>query len=469
MIVNDLFPFEYVKKGTRVVIYGLGMFGTSYIEQIEAAKWCEIAGVSDADLGKREVSNYPFFEVGKINSVEADYIVIAIERVDLVNQVYWTLVNLGIPESKIISVCARTRTDYKYSPVNANKETPPHILINLGGGGLGDCIIGSSVYEKFVSMLQNIEVKIDVRCRVIYGKAVFANKEYISSIIDKDAAIDYKYYDLVLHLAHVIQISKYDKDRCRDFPFALSEKIRLIKNSFEDLSREILSVQYRNTINIRRACVRGWDVYRTLGLGDILNLHAGMVHITLSEACFPKYSELQLDKYITLNRGAGEPSYPTTKLQLKVWPLAYYERLIPMLKGKYPEYEVIQLGGSDTEQIQGVDRCIKGQDLELVKYILKGSSLHFDCEGGLVHLATALGTKCAVVFGPTPVEYYGYPQNINITAGKCHNCIALSEDWFTECLRGQEEPECMYGITPEMVFEKISNYLDSRERLEEEL
>jgi ADP-heptose:LPS heptosyltransferase len=51
--------------------------------------------------------------------------------------------------------------------------------------------------------------------------------------------------------------------------------------------------------------------------------------------------------------------------------------------------------------------------------------MHIDDEGGLVHMATALGTKCAVLFGPTPVGIFGYEQNINICADTCKECFGI--------------------------------------------
>ena len=43
----------------------------------------------------------------------------------------------------------------------------------------------------------------------------------------------------------------------------------------------------------------------------------------------------------------------------------------------------------------------------------------------------------------------------------------LTEDWYVKCLKEQNEPECMYGITPEMVFWKISEYLGKVEMEEQ--
>ena len=132
-----------------------------------------------------------------------------------------------------------------------------------------------------------------------------------------------------------------------------------------------------------------------------------------------------------------------------------------MFHQAYPDIKVVQVGAKGFSRIEGCDTYALGYDLEVAKYVLKDSLLHIDCEGGLVHLATQLGTKCVVLFGQTPIKFYAYPDNINLSAGCCHNCYWLTND-FTTCYRGQSEPECMRAITPEMVMEAVRRYLDTQ-------
>lgn len=453
MNAHQIFPFEYVDRGSKVIVYGLGKYGTSFIEQVEATKWCRIVGVSDKNVEKDNRS-YSFIEADKLGDVDADYIIIAIADIETVSRVYNYLIKSGIPDSKIISTLMRSHVDYKHltedEKVNENK--PIQILIQLGGG-LGDCVVYLSAYKKIEELLQ--QGIIDIKCNKEYGEALYTGKRLVRSIIDNSEGISLAMYDLCLMLEHGIHIIKYDEIRCSKLACKLNEKIQLLMKTSRYVGNDVSN---QLAIQPRVAILRGWNRYFALGHGEVLGLRADMVHVELSTDYESEYRNLRLKKYITLNRGADKwAKYKT--MQTKVWPLKFYEQLITMLKKKYAEYEIVQIGSNDTEEIRGVDRYIKGQSLELIKYILKNSSLHFDCEGGLVHLATALGTKCVVVFGPTPVEYYGYPQNINITAGKCSNCMHLLRDWYVECLKGQQEPECMYGITPIMVYEKIKDYL----------
>ena len=118
--------------------------------------------------------------------------------------------------------------------------------------------------------------------------------------------------------------------------------------------------------------------------------------------------------------------------------------------------------GGGVQIIKNADVLLLGKNLELVKYILKNSLLHIDCEGGPVHLASQLGTKCVVFFGVTDVNYYGYTQNINLVSEVCSPCYFVWES-NKECLLKSKEPPCMLSITPQKVFEVTYNYLKSLE------
>ena len=139
----------------------------------------------------------------------------------------------------------------------------------------------------------------------------------------------------------------------------------------------------------------------------------------------------------------------------KVWPFEYFEKFVSMFKEKYPNIDVIQLGDNQAPKIKNIDKYILGEEFGTVAHVLNNSLLHIDIEGGLVHMASQLGTKCIVLFGPTPIEY---SNNINIKAGNCHNCYGVYKDTY-KCARDMERPECMYSITPKMVMENVNTYL----------
>ena len=124
-------------------------------------------------------------------------------------------------------------------------------------------------------------------------------------------------------------------------------------------------------------------------------------------------------------------------------------------------FKLFSLAAKMQEELLGGDKYILGESFELVTHVLQNSMLHVDIEGGLVHLATQLGTKCVVLFGPTPEFFYGYEENINIKVGDCHDCYGVYLD-SNRCARGMEKPECMYNITPEIVMDRVEEYFDDR-------
>ena len=189
---------------------------------------------------------------------------------------------------------------------------------------------------------------------------------------------------------------------------------------------------------------------------DVRDWHT---HVPLQEQWEESFHALHLpDQYITVNYGFERHG---DAMNCKGWPLERFAEVVRMCKESFPEIAVVQVGGKGFPEIPGCDVHILGQSLELVKYVLKASMLHIDIEGGLVHLATQLGTRCVVLFGPTPLHYYAYKENINLQAGNCHNCIWYQgSNW--RCYRHMKEPECMYAITPELVMEHVEKELRER-------
>ena len=167
------------------------------------------------------------------------------------------------------------------------------------------------------------------------------------------------------------------------------------------------------------------------------------------ESLPPLPIELEGKKYITINDGwAGEiKSRPTKSWGKEKW--AEFVRL-----ARKSGLFVVQLGGTSNGEDYNVDLNLRGKlSLKESLSVLKASQCHVDIEGGLVHAATALGTTCVVLFGPTPVKYFGYPQNTNLTHGSCQDCWWILENWMNEC-RWEKDNVCM-NHAPENVLESV--------------
>lgn len=162
-------------------------------------------------------------------------------------------------------------------------------------------------------------------------------------------------------------------------------------------------------------------------------------------------------KYITLNTGFDQNFVVVSDTVTKSYPLEYFNELTALIKKNFPEIAIVQIGSSNSKSVQGTDLDLVGKTtLPECAAILKGSQLHIDCEGGLVHVAASIGTRCAVLFGPTSMDFFAYPGNINIKSGKCHDCWWATERWMEICPRKLKRNECMYALTPQLVFETIA-------------
>ena len=133
--------------------------------------------------------------------------------------------------------------------------------------------------------------------------------------------------------------------------------------------------------------------------------------------------------------------------------------MIDLLHERNKNLKILQLGDRNAKKLKNADGYIFDRPLKQVKRVLEKSILHIDCEGGLVHLATALGTKCVVLFGPTPMFFYEYSKNINISSNTCGWCMGVLEDWFVKCCRGYEIPPCMNNLCAETIVNSITEYL----------
>jgi ADP-heptose:LPS heptosyltransferase/SAM-dependent methyltransferase len=167
------------------------------------------------------------------------------------------------------------------------------------------------------------------------------------------------------------------------------------------------------------------------------------------------------EPYVTIHNGIGGyfngTGYPT-----KNWSPTEWELLAKRLKER--GLRVYQLGTANEKPIPGADHCLLGTlTLNQTALVLKNARLHFDTEGGLVHLNAAAGGRSAVLFGPTPIDFFGYGQNVNIKEGNCHDCWWTTTDWLDRCPRGHARPVCMRSITAELVLQQTAAVLAKKE------
>ncbi|MDR2351427.1 MAG: hypothetical protein LBD56_01955 [Endomicrobium sp.] len=160
-------------------------------------------------------------------------------------------------------------------------------------------------------------------------------------------------------------------------------------------------------------------------------------------------------KYVTVQYGFGGDGKND---DIKCWNTKNWEKLIKILKLKFKNIAVVQIGVSN-DRLQNVDiNVARKTSFDELCSIIKKSLLHIDIDGACSHIAWALRTKSIVLFGPTDAKYSMYPENINIMSSICGGC------WhrFGKCVIGEEKPSvCMNSINPEFVAGKAVDYINS--------
>lgn len=331
-------------------------------------------------------------------------------------------------------------------------------------GGLGDYIISAKVLEELLSE-GNCVIDVFVE-KIAFGNAVYGERENVSVYPYSYFNIKYHEYDLVLRIEHFIHIIRWDERRVNDYAHPIYEKVKYIQMHWDELYVGINEQWWRERIQFERCRISGLNRWTELRMGKAFSISNFKVTIPMNKLYYDQFCNLDIfnKRYITINYGADVMRIGQT--QLKLWPRTHFELLVKLVKSKFPNVQIVQLGGSSAEKINGVDTYVFGKSIELTKWILKQSICHIDCEGGLVHLATQLNTICIVIFGPTPMHMYSYSQNINLVSKLCSNCMGLHQDWAYKCYCDYEPAQCMYDINPETVFDEVDKLL-SQSRNEE--
>lgn len=96
-----LFPYHAIPKGSKVILYGAGIVGTSFYECLRGEQYAEVAAWVDKNYAKQELI-YPVKSPDVIEKTAFDFAVIAIESEPVAQEIRRELVNRGVPEEKII-------------------------------------------------------------------------------------------------------------------------------------------------------------------------------------------------------------------------------------------------------------------------------------------------------------------------------------------------------------------------------
>lgn len=103
LFIKYIIPYKKMIAGKRVVIYGAGKVGSDYIRQIKKENLCEeLIWVDKNYKNKREYINVKVESPDILNTIEFDYILIAVNSEKMAEEIKYELINKNIRIDKII-------------------------------------------------------------------------------------------------------------------------------------------------------------------------------------------------------------------------------------------------------------------------------------------------------------------------------------------------------------------------------
>ena len=461
-----LFPFEQIPRHSRVLIYGAGMVGQEYLRQLLMTNYADVVGFLDRDAERRNQLIVPFWPLEKVRFLDFDFLVVAMSIPVMLEDIRQSLSKRGVPLSKIVYLGQRGPAQSILLDIYAEHEmekpafecTRLSIALKLPTS-LGDNIQRKGLFLAITKTFPDCLIDIyTTDGRMTH--AIYDGESSLNCIIEDSGALFFQYskqYLLAMEVRYSLLLEYVNYKLAKEISDDCALKLSILEAACKSYNMNLTPVT-QNRIQCERAIYYGWNIYQFYNYSKIFQVEHAKVCIPLVDGYGKEIKKRMPLKYITFNTGNSTTSKDNKNTNSRSWPEQYFIDFIRFFHSKYPDIAVVQIGDANASRVSAADEYVLGEHIETAKWVLKWALFHLDTEGGLMHLATQLGTMCVALFGPTQVEIFGYPENINIYAGKCHGCYYLFDNPFV-CARGLDHPECMYSITPKMVMEKIKDYM----------
>lgn len=217
-----LFPFERVKRGTDILLYGMGNVGKCFYNQVISLKYCNILATVDrkADEIADKIGplRYKMICPEQIAGYNYDYIIIAIASVGIARQIKNELISkYSVPEEKIIFVPNRkVRVSLADTDLNQwmdSTEVMQRELYNFWLTRVGDV----NYFDNIVKMIckLNADHEIDKVKEIktyfknyLYSNDSVKNKIVILRILYMSDCFDSELMEL--YLSCISQLDNYD-------------------------------------------------------------------------------------------------------------------------------------------------------------------------------------------------------------------------------------------------------------------
>lgn len=102
-----IFPFSQVRPGSKIVLYGGGIAGQNYLQQIRTLNFCEVICIVDQNWRQKRIREMQVIPLERLAEFEFDFIVITPVKASLQESIQAELLDFGISKAKIISYPAQ--------------------------------------------------------------------------------------------------------------------------------------------------------------------------------------------------------------------------------------------------------------------------------------------------------------------------------------------------------------------------
>jgi ADP-heptose:LPS heptosyltransferase len=202
------------------------------------------------------------------------------------------------------------------------------------------------------------------------------------------------------------------------------------------------------------------------GKGEI-PLTEELFHLPLKSQKLPMLPE----KFIVLQISAGNFIQ-----KYKNWPLAHWMEFLKLCAVKFPDLIFVVLGDANEKKlgdelmatgIRNIHSLAGQTSIAEAAAVIERSSMFLGLDGGLLHIAVALGKHTFTLWGPSNPVLYGYDR-INPTKHeslslqlKCSPCSAWNDPNTSRFSGPDQCPDhkCLFDMSPAFVFEEFSTFV----------
>lgn len=178
---------------------------------------------------------------------------------------------------------------------------------------------------------------------------------------------------------------------------------------------------------------------------------------------------------VVIVHGTGAKLTFDPKVQITPNKDYFYDYWAEIVKELAKDYDVVQIGGPNEEQIPGVTTYMMGTiSIRQTAALIKHSLTHVCIDSICNHLSAGVGNKGVVLFGRSNPYIAGHRSNVNVWVdGSCEfndfGC-GRPQGYFgdSEMFRGIRRPwvcptrSCMRALTPPIVYNEVKKVINEK-------